>query len=294
MAYYSSDLNEPLLKNWHSKLTWTLASSFLNETPLQGFEPLIAATNGDLTGWNRLIANTTRSMLPLSGGAGVLANAIDSAQKDLEGEVTEYIKNRLPFFKNSLPDQIDIWTGKPINDIDNPVLRMLNAINPQKISGTAEPWRQWLMEIEYDGLSRLNRDSTGSYEYTTAEREYINKAIGEMEPYKEIERIMKSNKYKTELKWLKHHRTTNVDLKNDKLLLKKKMLPVYQEINYILRSYQKLAEQKLLNERPDIVETIHSQQRINSLMKQGDVPGAGAIQKKDLEKQKLLNYGGSR
>jgi len=294
MAYYASDLNEPLLKNWQSKLTWTIASSFLNETPLQGLEPLIAATNGDLSGWNRLIANTARSILPLSGGAGVTANAIDSAQKDLEGEVTEYIKNRLPFFKNSLPDQIDIWTGQPINDIDNPVLKILNAINPQKVSGTAEPWRQWLMEIEYDGLSRLNKDSTGSYEYTTAEREYINKAIGEMEPYKEIQKIMKSKKYQKEIEWLKIHRSTDADLKNDKLILKKKLLPVYQDINNVLRNYQKIAEQKLLNERPDIAETINKQIHINNLMKRGDVPGAGAIQKKDLEKQQLLQYGGSR
>ena len=29
-------------------------------------------------------------------------------------------------------------------------------------------------------------------------------------------------------------------------------------------------------------------------MKQGDVQGAGEIQKQNLEKQQLLNYGGSR
>ena len=153
MAYYSSDLNESLLENWQSKLTWTIAASFLNETPLQGFEPLIAITNGDLSGWNRIIANSTRATLPLSGGAGVLANAIDSSQKDLNGEVSEYIANRLPFFKSSLPNQIDIWTGQPLNDIDSPFLRLLNAISPLKVSGTAEPWRLWLQEIEYDGLS---------------------------------------------------------------------------------------------------------------------------------------------
>ena len=53
MAYYSKDLNESTLANWHAKLAWTISASFLNETPLQGLEPLIAATNGDLSGWNR-------------------------------------------------------------------------------------------------------------------------------------------------------------------------------------------------------------------------------------------------
>jgi len=288
MAYYASDLNEPMLANWQGKLAWTLASSFLNETPLQGFEPLIAATNGDLSGWNRLVSNTVRSMLPLTGGAGVLANAIDSAQKDLSGEIGDYIKNRLPGFKNTLPNQIDIWTGEPLNDIDNPVLRILNAINPMKISGTAEPWRQWLMEIEFDGLSRLRKDSTGAYEYTPAEREYIYRKIGAMKPYKEIEKIMKSKKYQQELKWLRVHRSTNADLKNERLVLKKKLLPVYQDINHVLRTYQKIAEEMLLNERPDIAETIQKQAIINSEMKRGNVPGAAQIQKEDLETQNLL------
>ena len=33
---------------------------------------------------------------------------------------------------------------------------MLNAINPLKVSGTAEPWRQWLMEIEFDKMELVN------------------------------------------------------------------------------------------------------------------------------------------
>jgi len=293
-AYYGSDLNEPQLANWQSKLAWTLAASFLNETPLQGFEPLIAVTNGDLSGWNRLVANTTRSMLPLSGGAGVLANAIDSAQKDLDGEVQEYIANRLPGFKNSLPDQIDIWTGTPVNDIDSPFLRMLNAISPIKVSGTAEPWRIWLQEIQFDGLSRLRKDSTGSYEYTPKEREYIYKKIGEMKLYKQIERIMKSPKYREEINALRKHRSNNQDLLSENLKLKKKDLPVYQEINRILREAQRAAEAMLIAERPDIADTINMQRRINNEMKKGNVEGAAKVQQENIEKQKLLIYGGSR
>ena len=294
MSYYAKDLNEPMLANWQGKMAWTVASSFLNETPLQGFEPLIAATNGDISGWNRLVANTTRSMLPLSGGAGVLANALDSAQKDLEGEVHEYIANRLPGFKNTLPDQIDIWTGRPLNDIDNPFLKILNALSPIKVSGTREPWRVWLQEIQYDGLSKLNKDSTGSYAYSPQERELIYKYIGEMNLSKEIEKLMKNPKYKNSIKELRLHRSTNSDLLNERIELKKSNLPVYVKIDFILRNAQKAAELRLLKERPDIVETINSQQMVNHLMKQGDVQGAGEIQKENLEKQQLLQYGGSR
>ena len=294
MSYYNSDLNEAVLSNWQAKLGWSLSATFLNETPLQGFEPLIAITNNDLSGWNRLIANTTRAMLPLSGGAGVLANAVSSSQKDLEGEVGEYIANRLPGFNLGLAEQIDIWTGEPLNDVDHPFLRALNALSPVKVSGTSEKWRQWLQSIQYDGLSRLKKDSTGSYEYSPKEREFIYKKIGEMQLYKQIERIMKNKKYNAQIEALRAHRSTDVDTQNDLSVLKKKLLPVYQEINAIVRSAQKAAEAQLLAERPDIIENIKSQMYINNEMKKGNVEGAAYQQKENLEKQKLLQFGGTR
>ena len=290
MAYYASDLNEPAMANWQAKLAWTLSASFLNETPLQGFEPLIAATNGDLSGWNRLVANSTRAMLPLSGGAGVLANAISSSQKDLEGEVHEYIANRLPGFNLNLPEQIDIWTGLPLNDVDHPFLRLMNALSPVKVSGTSEPWRQWLQSIQFDGLSRLTKDSTGSYEYSASEREYIMKKIGSYQLYKKIQRIMKNPKYNEQIEALRAHRSTDVDTQNEMAVLKKKLLPVYTEINAILRSAQKQAELEMLSERPDIANQIRSQVYINEEMKKGNVEGAANMQKQNLEKQKLLQY----
>ena len=99
MAYYAKDLNEPMLENWQAKLMWTLSASFLSETPLASFEPIVAIMNGDLNGFNRFGAQITRTMIPQSSALGVLANAIDSAQKDLSGEMHEYIMNKLPGLK---------------------------------------------------------------------------------------------------------------------------------------------------------------------------------------------------
>ena len=302
MAYYSSDLNENLIQNWHAKLSWTLAASFLNETPLQGFEPLIAATNGDLSGWNRLIANSTRAMLPLSGGAGVAANAIDAAQKDLDGSIKEYIQNRLPVFKNNLADHIDIWTGLPLNDVHSPLLKGLNAINPYKISSQWSTGNkkkderirkvmQQLQEIQFSGIQKLRLDSTGSYEYTPKEREWIYTELGKRELWKKAERILNSSKHKTEISWLAAHRRGNWwRLGADDVQIKNRLLPVHRELNAMLRAEQLAVEQLLLNQRPDIAETISSQQRINARLKQGNVPAAIDIQNQHREKQKLLQY----
>lgn len=68
---------------------------------------------------------------------GVLSQAITSSQKDIHGDMMEYLMNRLPIASSMLPEQIDFWTGQPLNDIDNPVLRILNSVSPMKFSGTA-------------------------------------------------------------------------------------------------------------------------------------------------------------
>ena len=294
MAYYSKDLDESMLDNWRSKLTWTIAATFLNETPLQGIEPLIAATNGDMSGWNRLIANSLRSTIPLSGGAGVLSNAITSTQKDLEGEVHEYLANRLPFFSSQLPERIDIWTGEPLNDIDNPILKVLNALSPFQVSGTQEPWRVWLLNSGWDGISMLKKDSTGSYTYTPKERELINQYIGEQKLYKQLTRLMNSAAFKKDLEDLRILRSTNADLNSEAIRLKTKHLPLYQELNRIVKEAQQKAEARLIAERPDIIQTIKYQKAGNRLMKKGDIEGASQLQKEHLKKQQLLQYGGSR
>ena len=170
MAYYGRDLDQTFVEDWQAKLMWTISASFLNETPLQGLEPLVAAFNGDLSGWSRLIANSTRAMIPMSGALGVMSNAITSTQKDINTDIIKYVQNKIPIASSFLPEQKDIWTGEPLNDIDNPWLRILNSLSPVKVSGTQEPWREWLLTTGWDGLSRLRKDSTGSYEYTEAER----------------------------------------------------------------------------------------------------------------------------
>ena len=289
MAYYARDLDQPFMEDAHAKIMWTIAATFLNETPLQGLEPLIAASNGDLSGWSRLIANSARSMIPQSSAWGVISNAITSSQKDIQADIVKYIQNKIPIASSFLPEQIDIWTGEPLNDIDNPFLRILNSINPVKVSGTEEPWRKWLLTTGWDGLSRLKKDSSGSYEYSENEREEIYKYIGEMKLYKKLLPLMKNPKYKKQVGLLRAHRASGADLDNDLVKIKTKKLPLFKEIDKIIKDAQALAEAKLIATRPDIANVILRQRLADKKMSVGDVPGAIEQQKKELETRTLLN-----
>ena len=294
MAYYANDIEQPMLEDWQAKVMWTISAAFLNETPLQGMEPLVAALNGDLTAFNRLAANMARGWIPQSSALGVLSDAISSTQKDIQGEIHEYVMNRLPGLSGMLPDQVDIWTGEPLNDIDNPWLKGLNAINPMKVSDGAEDWRIWLHRTGWRGHSKLGKDSTGSYTYSTKEREIIGKYIGEEKLFKQIQSMMKSGKYDEDLDTLRSHRITSEPINEDRIKLDVMQLPVNRLISKMVREAQKRAELRMAIEYPNITNTITLQRLGKEAMRQGKVEDAIRVQQKGETNRKLLEYGGAR
>ena len=267
---------------------WTIAATFLNETPLQGLEPLVAAANGDMSGWARLTANSARAMIPQSGALGVLSNAITSTQKDIEADVIKYVQNKIPIASSFLPEQRDFWTGEPLNDIDNPFLRILNALSPIKISGTDEPWRMWLLTTGWDGLGRLKQHSDGSRDYTPEEREEIYGYIGDMQLYKKLLPLMRNKDYQKQIGQLRYHRAHGDDTAQDAVELKSRLLPLFREIDKIVRVAQKEAEMMFMQNNEGFAKATAAQQLTDMYMRQGNVPAAAAEQKKAQETRQLL------
>ena len=294
MSYYAGDIDQAFLEDWQSKLMWTVAATFLNETPLQGLEPLVAAASGDLSGWNRLVANSAMAYFPMVGGVGVLNNMITSSQKDIEGEIVEYMMNKVPGFSGLLAERIDVWTGQPINDINNPFLKALNAMLPNKVSGSREPWRVWLESTGYRGLGKLNYDSTGSYKYSTDEREWIHRKMGEAEMFKQIQKWMKSKNYNEQLNLLRAHRATGQDLENPEIEIETQRLPINRKIDNLVKTTQKWAELMLIKEAQVNAQLKHMpyairmQQLVDANMDKGNVQKANELQKKELETRQLL------
>ena len=288
LAYYARDLDQAFAEDAMAKVMWTLSATFLNETPLTSLEPLIALQAGNLSRFNAIAANAARAIIPQSGALGVMSNAITSTQKDISSSIIKYMQNKIPIASSFLPEQIDIWTGTPLNDIDNPVLRILNSLSPVKISGTQEPWRQWLITTGWDGLGRLKMDSSGSYEYSEVEREFIYKRIGEMELWKQLIPLMEDKKLNKQLGLLRSHRVQGGDLDNDKIKLKTQKLPIFTKIDKIIKDAQIIAEADFLRNRKDIQNTIEAQKAVDANMSRGDVQRASDLQKKELETRKLL------
>jgi hypothetical protein len=269
-AFYSRDIGSTLFEDIGDKIAWTLSATFVNQTFVSGLEPLVAIANGDDTAISRYIASEARAAIPMSGALGVVSNAITSSQKDIYKDLVGYVSNRLPGLSSTLPEQIDIYTGKPLNDIDNPVLRSLNAVNPVKISDGTEPWRQWLIDSGWDGVQMIRKDSTGNHEYTSAEREILYRYIGEQQLWKQFDKLSKNKKYNDQLDRIRAMRmqgrpSDEIDAAQSE---------VYSVMNRIMRDAQKAAEMRLQNDNPNMWRGIQESIRNKNYMKQGRIDDA--------------------
>ena len=270
LAYYSRDIGSTLTENFRDKLMWTLSATFVNKTWVAGLEPLVAMANGDETAINRFLANEARAYIPQSGALSVVSNAITSSQKDIYNDFIGYVKNKIPGFSSQLPEQIDIYTGKPLNDIDNPVLRTLNAINPVKISEGTEPWRQWLIDSGWDGIQMIRKDSSGNHEYTTQERETLYKYIGEQQIWKEFDKLSKNKKYNDQLDRIRAMRVQGRPSEE----INAAQSEIYSVLNNIVKDAQKIAESRMQKDNEPMWRSIQESIYNKNLMKQGRIDDA--------------------
>ena len=272
LGYYADDIGSSMTEEILDKLAWSMSATFINNTPLYGIEPFLAAMNGDESAWQRMTAQLVRGAIPMSGTLGVVSNAITSSQKDIYKDFQGYVKNRLPVFSSTLPERYDIWTGEPINDIDNHLLRFLNALSPVKVSGTQEPWRAWLLRTGWDGVSLITRTSSGGVEYTAEQRELITKYMGEEQMYKQIERIMKNKAYNEQINKVRELRRRGIPF--EEIKLNEQKLPVFHILNKIVADAKLRAEFRLMRENPELEMNLIGQKRADNLMEQGRVDEA--------------------
>lgn len=270
LAFYSRDIGSTLTESFVDKLAWTISATFVNKSWTAGLEPVVAVANGDETAISRFLANEARSAIPLSGALGVVSNAITSSQKDIYKDMIGYITNKVPGFSSQLPEQIDIYTGKPLNDIDNPVLRAINAVNPVKISEGTEPWRQWLIDSGWDGVQMIRKDSTGNHEYTPQEREVLYRYIGEQQLWKEFDKLSKNKKYNDQLDRIRAMRVQGRPSEE----IQAAQSEVYSVMNDIMSQAQKAAELRMQQENEPMWRSIQESLINKNMMRQGRIDDA--------------------
>jgi len=289
MAYYQTALGANMTQNFVDKAMWTLTSTYLNQTPLAGIEPILAMTRGDEGAMKRYLAQNVRAASFQSGAHGVIAKAITNAQKEIYNDFWGYVRNNT-VFKDMSYSKIDHWTGEEIDEIDNPILRGINAISPIKVHGGNEPWRLWLLNSGFNDLAEIKTDRYGN-EYSPEARELIGKFMGKAQMWKKIDKWKDNDIYNEQLGKLRQY--INSGRSEAEVGAFRNELPIYKKIKKLLDTEKKNAEKRIADdprfEHLDILGL--GKQRTKRLMSQNRIDEAAQSSRTNYAKREFLKYG---
>ena len=289
MSYYNSALGANMTQNFVDKAMWTLTATYLNQTPLAGIEPILAMTRGDEGAMKRYLAQNIRAASFQSGAHGVIAKAITNAQKEIYNDFWGYVRNNTAF-KDMSYSKIDHWTGEEIDEIDNPILRALNAINPVKVHGGNEPWRLWLLNSGFNDLAEIRTDRYGN-EYSPEARELIGKFMGEEKLWKTVEKWSKNEVYNEDLNTLRQFINSGAD--ESEVGHFRNQLTIYKKLKNLVNDAKKRAEERIANDpKYDHIDILGlGKQRTKLLMSQNKIEEAATQSRINYKERQFLKHG---
>lgn len=198
-------------ENLH-KMAFVLGAAVTDKTALSGLEPLMDILNGNtsqVAKWSSSFL--TSAAVPGSSQLAEIARLLDPGLKEVEMDVFDLIRNRMPGIKSTLPATYDWIDGGEVGIPDSPFARIWNTYMPWKVNGKISPEKQFLMDIEYDARPTLTTDGNG-IRLTKEERSEVTNIMGRDGLFKaEIQRIMKTTSAKDFRKRYKEAVADNLD-----------------------------------------------------------------------------------
>ena len=178
------------------KLQFVLGSAIVEKTSLKGMEALFDVINGDTSALNKWAATTINSgVIPASSQWAELSRFLTPGLKEVETDLFDYLRNRNPITKPSLPDEYDWIDGGKIGAVsfENVIAHMWNSYMPWKVNGKISDEKQFLIDIEYDGRPALSTDGKGN-RYTNEQISEIANIMGREGYFKErVRNVMNSD-----------------------------------------------------------------------------------------------------
>jgi len=182
VVYEGQRADQAITEDMFRTIASSISLNITQKTFLSGFEPLAKLLSNDPSGFSRFFAMNIDAAMPGTGIRSILNRAIAPQLKDVENNVGAWLANRnkfLPPVNAHLMDEIDIFTGEPINAWD-PLTAAINSVLPVfKTNGKVEEWRQILIDSGWSGLQDVRRNPISGEPLTPEERKSINTWIGQ-------------------------------------------------------------------------------------------------------------------
>lgn len=195
-----SGLNEDWVENLAGQLGLAIAASLTEKSYFAGLEALSNFTNPNelLKGETVLkgLLQTGNNMVPLAGTRRAFANSLDPYMREYDNEFQRAAAAAIPFYSLSLPEKINVLTGKPLNSPNGGVW---NALVPFETSpDNKDPVAKMLMEAEFNWSDTLDTSPTG-YRLSGDEKSYIRNEMSRNGLRQQLDELRKLDWFKRDL-----------------------------------------------------------------------------------------------
>lgn len=249
-------------------LGFVIGANLVERTQLQNIEQFSDILKGDPAAAQRWAANTTFTSSTLAAGMLGTLNAVISPQtKAIEAAFRQQLLNRVPG-KPGLEDDYQYIEKGRVGWVENPLLRIYNAVSPFKYSEGPSEAEQYLIDVEFNAELGMASRSDGA-PYTRPELAQIKKIMGEDGYFKkEILRIKKkypSDKFES-------------DFRNAQMQFLPVDVSTFGGLHAELAAAQERAKARAESKLPELMrkkrEESYMVQNPQELLRRGDVEGA--------------------
>lgn len=249
-------------------LGFVIGANLVERTQLQNIEQFSDILKGDPSAVQRWAANTVFTSSSLAAGALGSFNALISPQtKAIESTFRQQLLNRIPG-KPGLEDDYQYIEKGRVGWVENPLLRLYNAVSPFQYSEGPSKAEQYLIDVEFNAELGMQSRSDGA-PYTRAELAQIKRLMGEDGFFKkEILRIQK--KYPAA--------KFESDFRNAQLQFLPVSVATFGGLHAELANAQEKAKARAESQLPDLMrkkrEESYMVQNPQELLRQGKVEDA--------------------
>ena len=157
---------------------YVIGANITERTQLQNIEQFSDVLGGNPAAIQRWASNTVFNSTTLVGGMLGTMNQIMAPQlKAVEQRLDQLVLNRIPG-KPGLPDDYDFIEGGQVGTVENPVLRLYNALSPFPYHAQPSDAKQYLIDVEFNAELGMSSRTDG-VPYTKAELSEIKRLMGE-------------------------------------------------------------------------------------------------------------------
>lgn len=257
--------NQSMAEKLTGQLVYSLTAAITEKSYLAGLTALAAALDpANISSGDRVLRGmlgTANNFLPYAGARRALANALDPYVKEVDNELQRALNDALPFYRNTQPSRIDVFTGEQIQSVGGGVW---NALVPFRMKNAGEDNVQdTLVAMEYE-FNQMTKSGPKGEPLTAQEQAVFSRLIYETGIRDRIENLIGKDWFRESIDEYAN-RTGELD---------KRKTRHYMAVDRLISQAKASAFRRMRAQDEDFANRLRIRQQAEVKARRGDVTGA--------------------